>query len=133
MRPLLGIAGQVTFAGAIGNDALPEWYCAADYFVMASSREGWPNAVCEALASGLPAICTQVWGIPEIVTGPHLGVLIPERTGPALAAGLKEALGRAWDRKAIAAHGMARTWEDVSNQVAPIFDAARRGAPGHRG
>src|SRR6185369_3975806 len=69
----LGISDRVIFPGAVGNDALPEWYSASDYFVMASSREGWPNAVCEALACGLPVIGTRVWGMPEIVTDDGLG------------------------------------------------------------
>lgn len=127
----LGLADRVTFAGAVGNDALPEWYSSADYFVMASSREGWPNAVCEALACGLPVIGTRVWGMPEIVTDDGLGVLIDERTPESLAAGLERAMGRDWDRAAIAARGSRRTWEDVSKQVAPLFDAALREA--HRG
>lgn len=117
----LGISGETTFPGAVGNDQLGEWYSAADFFVMASSREGWPNAVCEALACGLPAICTKVWGIPEIVTGPHLGILIPERTPDALAAGIEHALITEWNRDVIAEQGSRRTWEDVSRQVDPIF------------
>jgi teichuronic acid biosynthesis glycosyltransferase TuaC len=120
----LGVTDQVHFAGAVRNEGLPEWYSASDYFVMASSREGWPNAVCEALACGLPVIATRVWGMPEIVTGDHLGVLIPERTPEALAIGLQQAMDRKWDRFTIAAHGSSRTWEDVSKQVAPLFDTA---------
>lgn len=125
----LGIADRVTFAGAVRNDALPEWYSASDYFVMASSREGWPNAVCEALACGLPVIATRVWGMPEIVTDDNLGILIGERTPEALAAGLEQAMNRDWDSAAIAARGRQRTWEDVSKQVAPVFEAARGASP----
>lgn len=124
----LGISDRVIFAGAVGNDALPEWYSAADYFVMASSREGWPNAVCEALACGIPVIGTRVWGMPEIVTDDGLGILIDERTPAALAQGLERALGQDWDRAAIAARGGGRTWEDVSKQMAPLFDATVREA-----
>lgn len=129
----LGISAEVTFPGAVGNDQLGEWYSSADYFVLASSREGWPNAVCEALACGLPVIGTRVWGMPEIVTDDGLGILIDERTPEALAEGLERAMARGWDRAAIAARGGSRTWEDVSKQVAPIFDAARAaGAPRNR-
>jgi len=121
----LGISDRVTFAGAVRNDALPEWYSAADCFVMASSREGWPNAVCEALACGLPVVATRVWGTPEIVTDDTLGILIDERTPEALANGLERAMAQKWDRTAIADRGRRRTWEDVSKQVAGIFEAVR--------
>jgi glycosyltransferase involved in cell wall biosynthesis len=124
----LGISDRCLFPGAIGNDALPDWYAAADYFVLASSREGWPNAVCEALACGLPVVATKVWGIPEIVTGPHLGVLAGERTPEALCEALETALGADWDRAAIARQGMSRTWQQVSEQMRPIFESA----PGKR-
>ena len=119
---------SISAGDAVGNDALPEWYSASDYFVMASSREGWPNAVCEALACGIPVIGTKVWGMPEIVTDDALGILIDERTPEALAQGLERALGRNWDRAAIAARGGVRTWEDVSRQMAPLFDATVREA-----
>jgi teichuronic acid biosynthesis glycosyltransferase TuaC len=119
----LGIADRVIFPGAVGNDALPEWYAAGDVFVMASSREGWPNAVCEALACGLPVVGTRVWGMPEIVTGPELGLLIPERTAEALAQGLETALRTSWDRDLIARRGMQRTWKQVSEQMEPVFSS----------
>jgi glycosyltransferase involved in cell wall biosynthesis len=123
----LGIADRVVFPGAVGNEALPEWYSASDLFVMASSREGWPNAVCEALACGLPVVGTRVWGMPEIVTGPQLGLLISERTPEALAEALERALKTAWDRDAIARQGGLRTWSQVSEQLEPIFTSTIAG------
>jgi teichuronic acid biosynthesis glycosyltransferase TuaC len=122
----LGIADRCVFPGGVPNESLPRWYAAADLFVMASSREGWPNAVCEALACGLPVVATKVWGIPEIITGPHLGELAQERTPDGLRAALEKALARDWDRTAIAAHGMRRTWAQVSEQMLPVFAAAAK-------
>jgi glycosyltransferase involved in cell wall biosynthesis len=123
MAARLGIAERVRFPGPVRNEALPDWYNAADIFVMASSREGWPNAVCEALACGLPVVGTRVWGMPEIVTDAELGILIGERTGPALAGALERALEARWDRGRIAARGQERTWEAVSRQLDPLFRA----------
>jgi len=45
--------------------ALPEWYRQGDVFVLSSEQEGLPNAICEALASGLPIVTTPVGGIPD--------------------------------------------------------------------
>lgn len=118
----LGIEGRVTFAGARLNEELPDWYRAADVFVLASSREGWPNVLCEAQATGLPIVATSVWGIPSIVHDPSLGVLVHERTPEALAVGLATAWERDWDTDAIARVGQARTWAAVSDDLSQVFD-----------
>jgi glycosyltransferase involved in cell wall biosynthesis len=55
-----------------------------DVFVLASSNEGLPVAVMEALALGLPVVATRVGGLPEAV-GPEAGVLVPARDPIALA------------------------------------------------
>jgi len=52
-------------------------------------QEGIPNAIKEAMASGLPVISTFHSGIPELVTDGVSGLLVPERD----AASLADALG----------------------------------------
>jgi glycosyltransferase involved in cell wall biosynthesis len=46
-----------------------EYYAAADAFVLNSLSEGTPRALLEAMALGLPAICTSVGGVPEMLHG----------------------------------------------------------------
>jgi teichuronic acid biosynthesis glycosyltransferase TuaC len=113
---------RVCFPGGIPNEGLPDWYRAADLFVLASSREGWPNVLCEAQACGLPAVATRAWGIPEIVHNERLGVLIDERSVGALHDGLQAALVRHWDRGYIESVGRSRTWDRVAEEIAPIFE-----------
>lgn len=57
----LGIADRVRFLGAL-SDVRPALY-AADIFVMPSFFEGFGIAAVEALATGLPAIFTDVAGL----------------------------------------------------------------------
>lgn len=121
-----GLGDGVRFAGAVRNESLPAWYQAADLFALASSREGWPNVLCEAQACGLPAVATRVWGIPEIVKDPSLGVLVAERSAEGLMAGLEEALARPWDRAHIEAVGRARTWDAVADELVPVFASLGR-------
>lgn len=122
----LGVEGRVIFPGAVRNEDLPAWYSAADIFTLASSREGWPNVVCEAQAVGLPVVATSVWGIPEIVSSAELGILVKERSPEAFASALDRALEQAWDRDAIMAKGRSRTWENVSQALQPLFEEAGR-------
>lgn len=55
------------------------WYAVADAFVLPSYREGFPNAVIEAGAMGLPSIVTDVNGAREIIIHKENGLIIPPK------------------------------------------------------
>jgi glycosyltransferase involved in cell wall biosynthesis len=61
----LGIGNQVIFAGRI-DDVRP-WYAAMDVFALPSDTEQMPMALLEAMACGLPAVCTDVGDCREII------------------------------------------------------------------
>jgi glycosyltransferase involved in cell wall biosynthesis len=113
----LKIESQVRFIGNVAHEALTPWYQAADIFVLASSREGWPNVLCEAQASGLPIVATKLWGIPEIVSDDRLGILVDDLSVESLSIGLRTALTRKWDHAEIERIGHTRTWTHVSQDL----------------
>jgi len=80
----LGIGERVRFLGAVKHADLCEYYNTSDVLVLASSREGMPNVVLEAMACGTPVIATGVGGTRELVTSPEAGELMRERTPAAL-------------------------------------------------
>jgi len=82
----LGVARRIRFLGEVSHADLCEYYNATDVLVLASSREGMPNVVLEALACGTPVIATRVGGTPELVSSPEAGELMQERTPEALVA-----------------------------------------------
>ncbi|HSL81291.1 MAG TPA: glycosyltransferase family 4 protein, partial [Thermoanaerobaculia bacterium] len=86
----LGIAGAVRFAGVQPRDALPAWYAAADLFCLPSLYEGFPLAILEAMAAGLPVVATAVAGVPEAVVDGVTGRLVPPEDAAALARALAE-------------------------------------------
>jgi len=47
--------------------SIAEKYRAADFFCLPSFYEGTPNVICEAMASGLPVICSNVCDNPRYV------------------------------------------------------------------
>jgi glycosyltransferase involved in cell wall biosynthesis len=60
------------------TDRMEDYYRAADAFVLASSREGLPNALLEAMASGLPCIVSRLEGITDSVIADGVnGLLVP--------------------------------------------------------
>lgn len=52
-----------------------EYYWAADVFVLPSRTEGLSNAMLEAMACGLPSVCTSVGGTPDWVRHGDNGML----------------------------------------------------------
>lgn len=79
----LGLERYVRFLG-VRRD-VPQLMNAADAYVMSSSREGLPNVLLEAQATGLPAVATDVGGNREIVIDGETGFMVPPRDPNALA------------------------------------------------
>lgn len=51
-------------------------YHDADILIVTSDREGTPNSVLEAMASGLPVVATRAGGLPDIVSDGETGYLV---------------------------------------------------------
>jgi len=94
----LGVGSRVRFAGTLDHDALlplygRAWLLVAPSRVLASGRrDGIPNVVVEAMATGLPVVGTSATGIEEIVEAGISGWLVPPEDPQALAAALGAAL-----------------------------------------
>jgi glycosyltransferase involved in cell wall biosynthesis len=91
LHETLGLGSSVDILG-YRPDAI-RVLAGSDIFVLASHYEGYPVAVMEALAIGLPIVATSVGGIPEAVREGVEGLLVPPRE-PELLADAIEALVR---------------------------------------
>lgn len=60
-------------------DDVRPFYKLSDVFVFPSYREGFPNALMEACAMGLPCIATDINGCNEIIHSGENGILIPPK------------------------------------------------------
>ncbi|MCR4393557.1 MAG: GT4 family glycosyltransferase PelF [Dehalococcoidales bacterium] len=72
----LGLQDHFHFMGHVDP---VEWYHKVDIFTLSSISEGVPYALLEAMSCGLPAVCTGVGGIPEIISSDTGFVVPPEQ------------------------------------------------------
>ena len=87
LRSELNLEDCVHLPGAVKN--VSEYLYQADLFVMSSRVEGFPMALCEAMACGLPTIATDCLSGPsDIIDHGVNGLLVPSQDVDALAAGL---------------------------------------------
>lgn len=84
----LGLAGRVVFYGKLTHEQVIERLHEADLFCYPTASEGFPKAVLEALACGLPVVTTAVSVLPKLIGG-GAGILLEERSERAVA----EAIG----------------------------------------
>ena len=73
----LGIGGKVTFTGALKQAELPDYYRAADVFVLPSYSESFGLVALEAMACGTPVVASRVGGLKTFIRNGHTGYLIP--------------------------------------------------------
>jgi glycosyltransferase involved in cell wall biosynthesis len=72
----LGVEKQVVFVEM--THEIEKYYRAADIFVLPSSREGFPNALLEAMATRLPCVASKLQGVTDVVIDHgNSGLLIP--------------------------------------------------------
>lgn len=117
----LGLGDRIHFAGHRGHEELPRWLSALDVFCLPSRREGCPNVVLEALASGRPVVASNVGGVPELLRRDN-GVLVAPESPPALADALGRALDRTWDPVALRATVPSLSWDQVARTYHRIVE-----------
>lgn len=84
-----GLAHEVILLGE-RND-MPALYNAADLVALPSFKEGFSNAVIEALGCGKPVLATDVGGNAEAIVAPAHGWIVPPGDAPALETALAAA------------------------------------------
>jgi phosphatidylinositol alpha-mannosyltransferase len=120
---------DLVFVGAVPQADLPSYYASADVFCAPSlGGESFGIVLAEAMAVGLPVVCSDIGGYRDVVHDGTDGLLVPPRDPEALAA----ALGGLLDNPArLAAMGEAAAaaarryaWETVAGEVEAVYRTA---------
>jgi glycosyltransferase involved in cell wall biosynthesis len=117
----LGIPSRVVFAGRKTPLEIAELMNGADILAVTSTNEGVPNVILEAFASSLPAVASNVGGIPEVLDQPFLGRMFPSEDLPALVTAINEQLAAPRDSAAIRRHAERFSWEASASAYREIL------------
>lgn len=117
----LGIAERVVFLGWQSREDLIKWYHQANLFLFPSRHEGMPNAVLEAMASGLPIAATRIAGSEELVVEGETGLLVQAGNVDELRDALRKLLTNPALREKLGAASRQRveqhyTWQKAAEQ-----------------
>ena len=122
----LALQHRVHFAGEIPQQQLPAIYSRADALILASSREGWPNVLLEAMACGTPVIATAVGGCPEIVQSPVAGILCKQRSVQGLTEAVEQLFADYPDPSMTRQYAETFSWHETTEQLLKLFTTIRQ-------
>ncbi len=120
----LGVVERVLFLGRRGD--LPELFAAADIFVLPSAYEANALVVLEALAAGLPVVCTPVGYATQVVVDGENGYLVnadPREIGARLAELAAADLSQWRSRARVSVRDLG--WRDVAERYVALVDEIR--------
>lgn len=114
-----GLVDRFRWLGPRPHADLPDWFRAADVFVLPSRSEGLPNVLIEAASCGTPFVASRVGGIPELT---HLGPnrLVAPGNASDLAEALDERLSASDSRPRVA--GRWHGHEQAARQLVALFE-----------
>jgi glycosyltransferase involved in cell wall biosynthesis len=125
----LGLADQVVFTGLVNN--VEEYMKASDVFVFPSRREGLPNVLLEAMATGLPAVVLNIEGITKyVIRNREEGIVIENEDPMEFALAINELLDNRPLYEKISKNARRRVKVKFSNEIidrqyAKIYKALR--------
>lgn len=118
-----GVAQRLILPGPQPYERMPHYFAAADASVLASYREGCPNAVLESLACGTPVVATDVGAVPDILPVPQAGRIVPPQQVEPLQAALAEVLDTRWNTDEVVAQSRVQSWDEVGEKVSIVLSA----------
>ena len=116
-------AGWARYLGYVANDDLPILFAGARLFVFPSHYEGFGLPVLEAMASGVPVVCSNSSSLPEVAGGAALmcDALDVDKLTQLIVIGLED---EPWRVEAVA-KGLAQSskfsWERCAKETIEVY------------
>lgn len=63
-----GVVDMVKFMGVYKHEDVLKWFDSIDIYLHPSRSEGLPRTIIEAMTKATPCVCSQVGGIPELIS-----------------------------------------------------------------
>ena len=108
----LGLGQRARFEGWADQPRVGQLLSQSDALVLPSHDEGLPLAILEALAHGVPVVCTPVGEIPHLLSDGRDACFVPAGDAGALAQALARLLADARLRESLARNGQA-LWREA--------------------
>jgi glycosyltransferase involved in cell wall biosynthesis len=124
VKPVLEKAreNRIIFTGQVSYADVPRYLRASDCFVFPSKREGLGKAIIEAMACGLPVICTEIPGVTDdMIDDGEDGIIVAERDPAQLAGAILRVKEDETLRKKLSSNAVEKVRRKFS-----IADVARR-------
>jgi len=123
---LRDFAADHVWHGTVPQARLTDYYRNADVFVIASLEDGYAMVVPQALACGLPVICTENTGAAELIEEGVNGFVVPIRDPDAIArclSALRDDPARLAEMKRAAASSLGEggSWREYGRRVADHY------------
>ena len=112
-----GVADRLVIAGKQPHQRIAKYYHAADLSVLASWREGCPNAVLESLACGTPVVATDVGSVSCMLEDGINGRMVPVRDVDRLSQAIQAVLDQPPAPDVVRRSPAVRSWEAVAGDV----------------
>jgi len=121
----LGLEGKVIFTGYVAEGDLPALLSGASLFALPSLYEGFGLPVLEAMACGVPVICSNVSSLPEVAG--EATVLFDPLDVEGMAAAMERVLSDEELRAKLRARGFERarrfSWENCARETLAVLES----------
>ena len=111
------LPSNVALDGEVPPEVVLEQMRASDIFVLPTDTEGFPMAVLEAMAMGLPVVATRVGAIPEMIDEDEGGLLIDPDEKRSLVPALRLLLGNLEMRQRMGLHNRRKSQTEYAHSV----------------
>ena len=124
----LGLENVVRFLGPVPEADLPALYSGATLFVFPSLYEGFGLPVLEAMACGVPVICSNTSSLPEIAG--QATIMVNPLDVEGLAAAMERVLGDQALQEEMIGKGMMQSgtfsWERTARETLQVYESVVR-------